>query len=82
LAKRADFLVVPGGPALPIQILGAGEALGWSWLFPPYQWSFSAVTAAPTEVISFGAAFLRETAEKDIEFANELLRRIARTVVQ
>jgi hypothetical protein len=27
---------------ITIQTLGAGEALGWSWLFPPYQWHFSA----------------------------------------
>src|SRR5579859_6494896 len=33
---------------IPIQTLGDGDALGWSWLFPPYQWSFTAVTAAPT----------------------------------
>ena len=74
--------LLPRGAALSIQTLRAGEALGWSWLFPPYQWSFSAVTSAPTEVISCGAGLLRETATRDIEFANELLRRIARTVVQ
>ena len=74
--------VVPDRAPLSIQTLEAGEALGWSWLFAPYRWRFAAVTSAPTEVISFGAGFLRERANKDVEFANELLKRIAQTVVQ
>jgi CRP-like cAMP-binding protein len=74
--------VVPNRGTLSIQTLGAGDALGWSWLFAPYRWRFTAVTSAPTEVISFGAGFLRERASNDVEFANELLRRIAQTLVQ
>src|SRR3954451_15810846 len=23
---------------VPIQVIGAGDVLGWSWLFPPYFW--------------------------------------------
>ncbi len=72
----------PPAGILHIQTLGAGEALGWSWLFPPYQWCFTAITGAPTDVISFSAAFLRQEAERNAEFANELLRRLARTVIE
>src|SRR5215831_6891522 len=50
---------VPAHGMVTIQVLTTGEALGWSWLFPPHQWHFSATTAAPTEVISFDAATLR-----------------------
>src|SRR4051812_24621774 len=28
------------GSSVPIQLLGAGDVLGWSWLFPPYFWHF------------------------------------------
>ncbi len=28
---------VPGKGVITIQTIGAGEALGWSWLFPPYR---------------------------------------------
>lgn len=73
---------VSPGRILPIQTLAAGEALGWSWLFPPYQWSFTAITGAPTDVISFGAAFLRQQAERNAELANDLLRRLAKTLIQ
>ena len=37
---------VPGEGFITIQTLGAGEALGWSWLFPPHQWQFSARAVA------------------------------------
>ncbi len=67
---------------IPIQTLGAGEALGWSWLFPPYQWCFTAATAAPTEAISFAAEILREKAEENVEFSNELLKLITKTLMQ
>ena len=73
---------VPGCGTLVIQTLGSGEALGWSWLFPPYQWSFTAVTAAPTEVISFAAPFLRERAQENAELANEFLKRLAKSMIQ
>ena len=65
-----------------IQTLGPGEPLGWSWMFPPYEWQFSANTLKPTEVISLDAAALREKAESDMEFRDQLLTRITRTLVQ
>jgi len=65
-----------------IQTLGPGDALGWSWLFPPHQWCFTAITAAPTDVISFGAQLLRQKIVEDRDFANEMLTRISRTVVE
>jgi CRP/FNR family transcriptional regulator, cyclic AMP receptor protein len=74
--------IVPPERRLAIQTLGAGEALGWSWLFPPYQWTVGAVTAAPTDVISLGARHLRQRAEQDPEFGNELMRRVTGTLVQ
>ena len=73
---------VPGCGTLQIQTLSDGEALGWSWLFPPYQWSFTAATAAPTEVISFAAPFLRGQAQGNAELANEFLKRLAKTLIQ
>ena len=65
-----------------IQALGPGEALGVSWLFPPHQWQFSASTLKPTEVISLDGAALRNKADTDPEFRDQLLTRIGRTLVQ
>jgi CRP/FNR family transcriptional regulator, cyclic AMP receptor protein len=46
---------VPGRGAVTIQTLSGGDALGWSWLFPPYQWHFSADSSDSTETIIFDA---------------------------
>jgi CRP/FNR family cyclic AMP-dependent transcriptional regulator len=82
LGQVALETFVPGYGMATIQKLGPGEPLGWSWLFPPYEWQFSASTLKPTEVISFDAAALRSKAEGDIEFRDELLTRTARTLAQ
>jgi CRP-like cAMP-binding protein len=72
----------PDQGMVTIQSIGPGQVLGWSWLFEPYKWHFTARTEAPTEVISLDAAALRAKAGRDMEFENDLLTRITRTVVQ
>jgi len=71
---------VPAGGMIAIQSLGPGEALGFSWLFPPHKWRFTATTREPTDVIFFDAVALRAKVEQDRNFSNELLARIARTL--
>jgi CRP-like cAMP-binding protein len=73
---------VPDDGMVTIQSIGPGEALGWSWLFEPYKWHFTARTEEPTEVISLDAAALREKAASDAEFQSDLLMRISKTLVQ
>lgn len=58
------------------------EALGWSWLFPPYKWQFSAEAAAPTELICFDAVRLRQRIEEDHEFGYQFMRRVSRVMLQ
>ena len=73
--------VVPGTAVATIQNVGAGQALGWSWLYPPYRWHFTARTIEPTEVISFEAASLRNKSEEDRDFRDELLSRVSKLVL-
>jgi CRP/FNR family transcriptional regulator, cyclic AMP receptor protein len=75
--KVALETFVPGRGMVTIQTLAPSEALGWSWLFPPLQWHFSASATEPTELIEFDAAHLREKAEENRDFGNELVRRVA-----
>jgi CRP-like cAMP-binding protein len=70
----------PGRGMVTIQALGAGEALGWSWLFPPHQWHFSASATQPTEVIAFGAESLRRQARQDHDFCYELVVRLGQVL--
>jgi len=66
--------------ALTILTLGEGEILGWSWLFPPYRWKFSARTLEPTRVFAIDGQCLRAKAEQDHELGYELLKRFAYVV--
>lgn len=73
---------VPGCGTVTIQRLGPKEALGWSWLFPPHEWHFTATTLAPTEVISFNAEALRAKAAENRDFRDELLTRVVKTLLE
>jgi len=70
------------GKSIPIQILGAGDLLGWSWMFPPYVWQFTAHAIEPTNALFFYAAILREYCEKDHSLGYELLKRISAVMVR
>jgi CRP-like cAMP-binding protein len=68
---------VPERGAVTIHAVGPGEALGWSWLFPPHQWRFSATAVQRTTVIVFAAKNLREKALQDHKFCYDLVQRLA-----
>jgi|SRR5450756_1009133 len=70
------------GTMLPIQTLGPGDNLGWSWLFPPYLIHLGAHAVEPTRVIFFYGTRLREECEQDHEFGYELMKRIAEVATQ
>ena len=67
---------------LLIQTIGAGDVLGWSWLFPPYYWHFDARAIEPTKAIFFYGTRLREESENDHELGYELMRRMAEIVIK
>ena len=69
------------GESIPIQIVGAGDLLGWSWMFPPYVWQFTARAVEPTAALFFYAAILRGYCEKDHSLGYELLKRISAVMV-
>jgi CRP/FNR family transcriptional regulator, cyclic AMP receptor protein len=73
---------VPGEGLITIQTLGAGEALGWSWLFPPYQWHFSARAVEPTEAVVFKADALRNKAKENPAFGYDLALRVGGIMLQ
>lgn len=73
---------LPGTGVTTVAMLGAGEALGWSWLFEPFRWQYSARSVDATEVIVFSATTLREMSEADPEFGRELVTRMAQVLMQ
>ena len=65
-----------------VQTIGAGDVLGWSWLFPPYFWHFDARALEPTDAIFIYGTTLREECESDHELGYELTRRMAEVILQ
>jgi CRP/FNR family cyclic AMP-dependent transcriptional regulator len=65
-----------------IQTVGAGEVLGWSWLFPPYYWHFDARAVEATKAIFFYGTPLRAECEADHDLGYELIRRMAEVMMQ
>jgi CRP/FNR family cyclic AMP-dependent transcriptional regulator len=73
---------LPGGKSRVIQTLSDGEVLGWSWMFPPFYWQFSARAIEPIEAIFIYGTPLREECETDHELGYELMKRLTEVVVQ
>jgi CRP/FNR family transcriptional regulator, cyclic AMP receptor protein len=64
------------GEPVIVETIGAGDLVGWSWMFPPYTWHFTARAAETTEAIFFYGTILREYCERDPSLGYELFKRI------
>jgi CRP-like cAMP-binding protein len=70
------------GEPLMIETIGPGDLLGWSWMFPPYTWQFSARAIEPTTAIFFYGTILREYCEKDHSLGYELFKRMSVVMIK
>ena len=66
----------------PIQEVQSGDALGWSWLFPPFAWHFQARALTPTRMIACDGGHLLVACEENHDFGYELMSRVAQVVIQ
>jgi CRP-like cAMP-binding protein len=66
---------------LQIQTIGAGEPLGWSWLFPPFTWHFSARALKETRALILSGGQLLVLCEENHDLGYELMRRVAQIAV-
>ena len=55
-----------------------GDVVGWSWLVPPYRWTFDAVATEDTSFVSIDGACLRGKCEADPALGYALLQRVVR----
>ena len=72
----------PHSGRLTIETIEAGEALGWSWLFPPYRWHFSGRALEPVRAIALDGACLREKCEGDHDLGYAIMQRVASIIVE
>jgi CRP/FNR family transcriptional regulator, cyclic AMP receptor protein len=75
-------LHVPGEGPVVIETIGMGELLGWSWVFPPYTWTFGAVAATAVEAFEFDAPAVRELCAADPGLGYELNQRVTRVLAK
>jgi CRP/FNR family cyclic AMP-dependent transcriptional regulator len=64
------------GDPVVVDTIGAGDLLGWSWMFPPYTWRFTARAIEPTKAIFFYGTILRQYCERDHSLGYQLLKRM------
>ena len=69
-------------PRIAVDIVSAGEPLGWSWLFAPYLWQFDARATEPTTAICFSGILLRQHREEDLTLSHELFKRMCKVMVR
>ena len=67
--------LVPGMGRIVIEKLGRGDVVGLSWLEPPYQFRYGAVTTQPMQAFEFDAAQVRAACHDDPAFGYVLLDR-------
>ncbi len=71
---------IPGDGRIIIESPGIGEILGWSWLIPPHQWAFGAITTTPVQAFEFDAAAVNALCASDPELGYDLTRRMLRVL--
>jgi CRP/FNR family transcriptional regulator, cyclic AMP receptor protein len=67
----------PGRGSLVVDTAGPGGVVGWSWLFPPYEWSFDARAAAEVHAIALDGACLRGKCDRDPALGYRLMKRFS-----
>jgi CRP/FNR family transcriptional regulator, cyclic AMP receptor protein len=59
-----------------------GGVLGWSWLFAPYEWQFTARSVGRTSALFFYGTVLREHCETDPSLGFELFKRMSEEMLK
>ena len=64
-----------------LQTLHEGDVLGWSWLFSPYKWHYSARSLTLVRAIALDATCLRTKCDDDNHLGYEFMKRFAAIIV-
>jgi CRP/FNR family transcriptional regulator, cyclic AMP receptor protein len=72
----------PDRAPVAVDTVSSGDVLGWSWLFAPYCWNFTARAVEPVRAVFFYGTWLRERCAQDPALGYELMRRTAGVVIR
>lgn len=82
LTGRVALEAAAGDRRVRLQVLEAEEVLGWSWLFPPYRWHFSARALEPVTAFFFHGPALHERCEGDPALGYGLMKRVSALMLE
>ena len=68
--------------AIGIDVVRAGEPLGWSWMFEPFVCEYGARAVEPTTTLFFDAARLTQHRGADLTLGHELFKRMSQVMVR
>jgi CRP-like cAMP-binding protein len=71
----------PGAP-LVLDTVGAGEVVGWSWIFPPYRWTADVLALERAHIVTIDGRCLRDKAENDPAFGYRLMKQLANVMAR
>ena len=69
-------------PGRVVQTVNEGGVLGWSWLYPPYQWQFTAQATAPVHMLQIATSDLLTAFADDPAFGYRFVARLAATMAE
>ena len=72
----------PGRGSVVIETVGAGDVVGWSWLVPPYRWTFDARAMDAVGCIAIDGTCLRVKSLTDPSLGFALLSKVSMTLLE
>ena len=70
------------GPAMVLDTVEDGDVVGWSWVVPPYLWTFDGRASIDTSAVAFDAACLRVKCLANPLLGYDLMMRFVRLMNQ
>lgn len=78
----AIVLEVPGRGTMLLETLDAGDSVGWSWMFPPYRWRFSAVATTDVRAVEIDGPAIRALFDQDPAMCAAIYRRVSAVAIE
>lgn len=69
-------------PPVSIDVVQAGEPLGWSWMYEPFVCEYGGRAAEPATALFFDAARLTQHRGADLTLGHELFKRMSQVMVR
>ena len=75
-------IFVPHQGSVQIEVVRAGEVLGWSWLMPYHRWQLDARAITPVLAVQIDSRSLLEGMERNHDLGYEVLKRLTPVIAR